>query len=441
MQSTFSKAIKTLTLLFCFFCVLHAQGQLGFCNGNLGDPIFTEDFGTGIGNSKLSFGTTTYKFTKKTPGDGFYVVSNHTRHFNWYHIQDHTPGDTNGRMLIVNASYKPGEFIRIPFSGLCENTSYEFSSWMVNLMRDNTRACGSGIPIDVTFEIWNKSNKTLLASGSTGPIPGGKTPTWRQFALVFQTRPNETSVILKIRNNGTGGCGNDLALDDIAFKPCGDRVVILDKNNKKQVSVNKSYLPFSTTLKAQPDFAVFSSHFYQWQESKDGVNWQDIPNAQEETYKIPPTSSRVFYRTKVAENARNLKNALCYSYSDFYEVSISKAKPIVIKRPEVKGIPNIATNGCDGVNLSLEKQEVRVPPIYVNRQRLPKTHKRVIIVKQDAKIIFDKVWFDGGVGRFVQTGEEVIRKGHPKGYTVVHETVYTKAKYGYNAVTRSYTQY
>ncbi len=439
MQLTLSKAIKKTTILLCILSVLYAEAQLGFCNGNLGDPIFTEDFGRGIGNSRLSFGTTTYKFTKKTPRDGNYIVSNSTKHYKWYNIKDHTPGDTNGRMLIVNASYKPGEFIKIPFSGLCENTSYEFSSWMVNLTREYTRECGRGIPIDVTFEIWNKSNKTLLASGSTGSIYGGSKPTWRQFALVFQTKPNETSVILKIRNNGTGGCGNDLALDDIAFKPCGDRVDILDENKKKNISVNKSYLPFSTTLKAKPDFAVFSSHFYQWQQSKDGVNWNDIPGAKKDSYRIPLTSDKVFYRTKVAETPQNLNNALCYSYSDLFEVSISKAKAIVKKRPKVKRITNLATKGYDRVNISIVSQNINIPPKYIDRRRLAKTHKCVIIVKHNTKILSEKVWFDGAIGKFVQTSEEIIRKGHPEGYTVIHETVYYKAKYGYNARTRQYT--
>ncbi|WP_248724438.1 hypothetical protein [Seonamhaeicola sp. ML3] len=441
MQLVLSKTTKTITALLFFLGLLSAEAQLGFCKGNTGDPIFEEDFGSGVGNVKLPFGTTTYKFTKNRPKDGCYVVSNTHKHFNWYKLKDHTPGDVNGRMLIVNAGYKPGEFFRVPVSGLCENTSYEFSSWMVNLTREYTKACGRGIPIDVTFEIWNKSNKRLLASGSTGSIYGGNKPTWRQFALVFQTRPEETSVILKIRNNGKGGCGNDLALDDIAFKPCGDTVVIEDKNNESHISVNRGYLPFSTTLKVKPDYAVFSNHFYQWQKSEDGINWDDIPGAQNETYKIVPTSTRVFYRTKVAENQLNLTNALCYSYSDFYEISISKDKPIVVKRPAVRGITNLEKKGLQGIEIAMQNPIIKLVSISIDRTELAKTYKRVIIVKQGTKVCFDKVWIDGALGKFVQTSEEILKQGHPEGYVVVNETVYTKAKYGYNAVTRRYTEY
>lgn len=430
---------KTTTVLLFFLGLFNAEAQLGFCNGNTGNPIFTEDFGSGIGNVKLPFGTTTYKFTKNRPKDGCYVVSNTHKHFNWYKLNDHTPGDNNGRMLIINAGYEPGEFFRVPVSGLCENTSYEFSSWMVNLTQEYTKACGRGIPIDVTFEIWNKSNKTLLASGSTGSIYGGSRPTWRQFALVFQTRPNETSVILKIRNNGKGGCGNDLALDDIAFKPCGDNVVVVDKNNKKRVSVNKGYLPFSTTLKLKPDYSVFSNHFYQWQKSKDGINWDDIPKAKKDTYKITPTNSKIFYRAKVAENPQNLDNSLCYSYSDIYEIGISKEKPIIIRRPTARKINSLEKKGLDGLSLSIETPKINTVPLFIDRKKLAKTYKRVIIVKQGTKVCLDKVWIDGVIGKYVQTNEKIIKKGHPKGYVVVIETIYYKSKYGYNSVTRQYT--
>ena len=173
-----------------FFVSAEVHAQLGFCSGNSGTPIFSEDFGSGTGDVPLPSGSTTYTFANGRPNDGFYTVSDFTPHFNWYNIDDRTPGDTDGRMLIVNASFTPGEFFRIPISGLCENTSYEFSSWLINLMRDNTPECGVGIPINVTFEIWDNTDTTILASGSTGAISGGTSPDWQQYALVFQTETN-----------------------------------------------------------------------------------------------------------------------------------------------------------------------------------------------------------------------------------------------------------
>ena len=37
----------SLTILIAWCSIANLQAQLGFCGGNSGDPIFTEDFGSG----------------------------------------------------------------------------------------------------------------------------------------------------------------------------------------------------------------------------------------------------------------------------------------------------------------------------------------------------------------------------------------------------------
>ncbi|MCB4800361.1 hypothetical protein LG649_16050, partial [Tamlana sp. PT2-4] len=100
--------------------------------------------------------------------------SSNTNWFGWHIIPDHTPGDSNGRMLIINADFTAGEFYQTTVSGLCENTTYEFSSWMINLLPPSS--CGGGIPINVKFEIWDNTDTNLLASGDTGDINGTTNP-------------------------------------------------------------------------------------------------------------------------------------------------------------------------------------------------------------------------------------------------------------------------
>ena len=301
-------------------CSLKATAQLGFCSGNSGDPIFTETFGVGATTS-LPVGTTSYSYTTGAPNDGSYNVSSNTNWFGWHDIVDHTTGDTNGRMLVINADFTSGEFYRTAVSGLCENTTYEFSSWMINLLP--TSLCGgAGIPISVKFEIWDNTNTNLLASGDTGSIGGTSSPNWQQYALVFQTLPSQTSVILKMLNNGVGGCGNDLALDDIVFKSCGDTVAIEDTSSMSLVNICEDDIPYSTTLTATPDFTIFSSHFYQWQESLDGINWIDIPGETNNNYTPGLVSSTMFYRVKVAEAAVNVNNDSCNSASEIYEIRV-----------------------------------------------------------------------------------------------------------------------
>ncbi|MFH4966635.1 T9SS type B sorting domain-containing protein [Gaetbulibacter sp. M240] len=298
-----------------------AQAQLGFCTGNSGDPIFEENFGTGTTPNALPAGTTSYTYNPTSPNDGFYTVASNTDFFGWHDILDHTPNDTNGKSLIVNADFTAGEFYKTTISGLCENTSYEFSSWMINLLP--TSGCGGqGIPINVKFEIWDKTDTTLLASGSTGDILGSSTPNWQQYALVFQTLPGQTEVILRMRNNGPGGCGNDLALDDIVFKSCGDSIIVEDDMVGTEIAICEDQAPYSKQLTAIPDYSIFTNHYYQWQQSNDGMTWTDILGETNDTFNASLVTTTTYYRVKVAEDPVNLNNSLCNSFSDAYVLRI-----------------------------------------------------------------------------------------------------------------------
>ena len=311
---------------FLFFLKTHAQ--LGFCSGNSGDPIFSEDFGAGNTNNPLPVGTTTYSYSAGYPGDGFYTVSNGTfgNGFDWHQIQDHTIGDVNGKCLIVNAGFSSGEFYRTIVSGLCETTTYEFSAWLINLVIPGSFCStqpGGTIPINVSFEIWDNTDTNLLASGSTGNIFESN-PNWEEYGLIFQTLAGQNAVILKIINNGQGGCGNDLAIDDLEFKTCGDAVIVEDSLNNDSINLCSSQTPFTSILTAIPDFSVFSSHFYQWQLSTDGITWTDIPGETNQNINITITTS-MLYRVKVAEVGINLSNSQCLLFSEVFQIIVNEA--------------------------------------------------------------------------------------------------------------------
>ena len=323
------RALTIFALFLGSFCFHEAHGQFGFCGGNTGDPIFQETFGSGTTNGPaLPAGTTSYSYVPSSPEDGSYTISSTTNYHGWHNTTDHTPGDTNGKAFIVNASFTPGEFFRQTVSGLCENTSYEFSSWLLNLLPPS--GCGgNGIPINVKFEIWDLTDAQLLASGNTGPIFGTNSPQWDQYGLVFQTLPGQTSVILKMINNGAGGCGNDLAIDDITFRSCGDNISLTSEEatNVNQVSLCEDETPITVTLSAEADFSVYSTHAYQWQESTDSQNWADIPGETNERYTSPPLNDSMFYRVKLAEDNINLSNPKCNTVSDVFEV-------VVVDKPD-----------------------------------------------------------------------------------------------------------
>ncbi|KKO04942.1 hypothetical protein LCGC14_0082540 [marine sediment metagenome] len=312
----------SLTILIAWCSIANLQAQLGFCGGNSGDPIFTEDFGSGtIDGPALPAGTTTYNFTTGTPNDGSYTISSTTNYFDWLSIQDHTPGDSNGKSFIVNASFTAGEFYQREVTGLCENTTYEFSSWLINLQPPGSCE-GNSIPVNVRFQIWDETDTNLLSQGDTGSITGTGSTEWKQYALVFKTEPGQTSVILKMRNNSNGGCGNDLAIDDILFKSCGDNINVSSGANEQNLVVCEDQGGVSRTLTVTPDFSIFSTHAYQWQQSTDQQSWTDIPGETGDTLSTPAVTSTTYFRVKTSEDPINVNNDLCNVVSDVFDIIV-----------------------------------------------------------------------------------------------------------------------
>jgi hypothetical protein len=241
------------------------------------------------------------------------------------------------------------------------------------------------------------------------------------------------------------------------FRTCGDSVKIEDTlKNRNQVDIFDQDLPYSTKLTAIPDFSVFSSHFYQWQKSKDGISWNNIENQNGNSLSIKNLDGISYYRVLVAEDAINLSNASCNLISEVFKINMKAIakkssitqKPITIAK---KDKPRIIIN-------QIKKDTVIPKPVQkkeqdslisveepitkfevLNPSKLSKTYKQVIIVKNGLKTVTDKVWVESAGGKYVQTGEKIIKKGDNNADTVIKETVYYKAAYGYNCVTRTYT--
>lgn len=281
---------KILLLSFLVSNIITYGQQLGFCQGSKGDPIFTEDFGSGTGfGPQLAAGVTTYTYTPGRPNDGSYTIYNNTNGWwDWRANEDHSPNDIDGKFLIVNAAFTAGEFYSRQVNGLCANTTYEFSSWLINVSSSANGGCGGGtphIPINIKFEIWDETNTNRLAWGDTGNISAMDLPTWNQYGLTFTTGTGQDTIILKMINNGNGGCGNDLGIDDIVFRSCGDLTTISSiENGIDDYPVCEDQTPLNINLTAAPELSVYSAPVYQWQISNDGSSWTDINFATNSTY-------------------------------------------------------------------------------------------------------------------------------------------------------------
>lgn len=201
------------------------------CNISVCTSIdFEEDFGTGTERVCLdpNVSSSTYICNDTTQiEDGQYCIYNTSTGLNtgWHvGMEDHTEGDVDGRMLFVNAAFDPGEFYRRSII-LTENENFSFNAWITTVYDTDTNICGgNSIPANVLFRIEDPSG-ALIAETNTGDIPNGPDPNWLQFSITFNTGAN-TEIQLVLINNSIGGCGNDLAIDDITLTKEGESPTI-----------------------------------------------------------------------------------------------------------------------------------------------------------------------------------------------------------------------
>jgi hypothetical protein len=216
------------------FCGNASDPNNLFPNGTFGSGGNADGSNAQINGPALAAGLTQYTYQKmgyRGPEDGFYAVTNNTylgsdylgadptgpngsnTPFNgqWYDGYDHdfaVTGVKNGYQLVVNASYKPNIAIQQTIPAMCVNKKYQFSAWIRNL----DQPVGL-IPARVEFIV----NGVGLYTTPVIPTgPAGKA--WQQVGFTFQT--NTPTVTISIRNDTTGGFGNDWALDDIYIGDC-----------------------------------------------------------------------------------------------------------------------------------------------------------------------------------------------------------------------------
>ncbi len=295
---------------FCLLVSLNpASSQI--CQGSLGDAVVNKNFGAGTSPGQpLAAGITNYNYVTSTcPNDGQYTIANSTSGCfgnSWFTVnQDHTAGDVNGYMMIVNASNAPGEFYVDTVRGLCGSTTYEFASWILNVHNAGASTCNPISYPNVTFRIETTSG-TILQTFQTNTIPAISGSTWTQYGFNFATPASTTAVVLRMINNAPGGCGNDLIIDDITFRPCGAKVTatIAGFGTVKELCTGD---PASVVLSGSIS-AGYANPFYQWQVSaNNGDTWSDIPGATGTSYTRLATSTGTYiYRLTVADGTNIL---------------------------------------------------------------------------------------------------------------------------------------
>ncbi len=316
-----NKSIATFLLYFFLFNSSHAQ----LCTGSLGDPVVNITFGNdNTLKGPLKAGVTSLKYITGCPNDGEYGIINLSFGCfgnTWYLLAgDHT-GDVGGRFMVINASFEPSDFYVDTVSGLCGNTVYEFAAWVANILKP-TSCGGFGIKPNLTFKIETTTGR-ILKKFDSGDIDAETIKTWKQFGTFFSTPAGVESVVLRITNNAKGGCGNDLILDDITFRPCGPKLTAyVDTDSSKYIELcenDKSDFHFTATYSIG-----FNDPLLQWQLSKDtGKTWVDIAGEKNNTYTRKATGrGRYQYRVVIAERS-NFTSVQCRIASNVTIITIN----------------------------------------------------------------------------------------------------------------------
>jgi gliding motility-associated-like protein len=324
--SFFSPFFFLRSSLLLLAAVFSSGIQAQLCTGSLGDPVVNITFGTGGGSGYPPPGGYT-STTSSCPDDGYYTITTSTSGCfgnTWHTVSsDHTG---HGAFMLVNASFTPGDFFLTSVTDLCPNTTYEFAAWIMNVLNRG------GIMPNITFRI-ETPDGTILKEFQTGDIPATGTPVWVQYGFYFTTPADNARIVLRMTNNAPGGLGNDLALDDITFRPCGPLIsASIQGNAGDTVNVcegNTNMYTFNASVSS-----AYVSPVYQWQLSKDkGQTWNDIPGATSLTYQRQPTGAGDYwYRLAVVEaSAANFTS--CRIASNGVVINVH-AKPLVDAGPD-----------------------------------------------------------------------------------------------------------
>ena len=300
--------------LYCLLLLLPYTGS-GQCDGNLGENIFPDgDFGSGTANvlspdPKIAPGFSYVAFPP--PNDGSYTVTNNTalwaNIFPAWRLFGDNSDDPNGYMMLVNASYEPGLFYEQTVTGLCENTLYQFSADVTNIIKRGTNQL---LP-NVSFLLDDEEYIT------TGFLPEDET--WKTYGFSFTTRPGQTSVKLALRNNAPGGIGNDLALDNISFRACGPEALILPAATS-DICEDGDPIVLTATINGDQ----FPTPALQWQTSPDGgETWRDLPGENGSSFVHDLRGSGLYlYRYLLANSPANLSNTKCHIISNVKRVNV-----------------------------------------------------------------------------------------------------------------------
>ena len=216
------------------------------------EAVISIHFGTGdISEMNTELPTNYGRVRSSCPNDGQYTYTSFTSDCfggQWHTFsEDHTPGDVEGNMMLVNASPVSGMFLSTTINGLKSSSIYEFSVYMMNVCRI-TDKCPFLLLPNITIRLQTTTGK-IVGQFNTGDLGRPNVPRWTQYRGLFTMPAFQTALTLVMIDNSPGGCGNDFALDDITFRECEKPKPVLTSAPKAPARLKKQ--PVAPVVKRQ----------------------------------------------------------------------------------------------------------------------------------------------------------------------------------------------
>jgi Ig-like domain CHU_C associated/Secretion system C-terminal sorting domain len=277
----------------------------------LSQILYTQDFGTGVGLFNtlppVPTASTTYAGTITAPltNNRFSITDRAQRGdlTNWIPLNDNTPADVDGRMMIVNADAPAGYFYRDTLSNLCPNQQYSFSFYAAFI--GNTTystlcdAFGGTVFPRVKCRVRDRATGLVITEASTATISNTG---WQQFGIKWVMPSGYSNIIFELINDAAGGCGNDIAIDDIQFGVCS-ATPAAGLSTASSGCIGGS-TTFTASLASAADSAVIPGvKDFEWQVSNDGISFTPIASSNNVNYVINPLTAgdvNKYYRVILA---------------------------------------------------------------------------------------------------------------------------------------------
>ncbi len=338
---------------------------------SLNNVLFNQNFGSGTGlvttgtAPVLGAGVTLpvsgigYAGSAVQPiGTETYTVTNNAQNANtddFVNLTDHT-GNPNGRMLIINADASSSIMSRGGFTyTLCANQQYSllfYAAFIGNASYSEVCDAFGGFKYSkIKMRIRDGVSGLIITEVSTADITSNG---WNQYGLKFVSPASYSSITFDLINDAPGGCGNDLAIDDIMFGSC-DPVLNINVS-----AVSGCVSGTSTFTGALSDPSVIpGTKDYQWQWSPapgtgpwtNVIVGANIATATASALTINPVNAidtGRYYRILVSA-AGNIGTPNCRFTST--GVLLSGRAPSVAATGATKNKSNI----CPGIAVSLNK--------------------------------------------------------------------------------------